>query len=308
MFEKPLKELPPLAQIVLLLLLCLLSGALFSMIAMVSSPALTGFGLEAMLSAGAEDVALLPTMWYFQGMTALGLFVLPGLLFSYYWDHDRPFAPLGWQQRLSARTYLLTALVVVSSGPLIYALYDFTANLPFPESWAAWQESIRAGEEQAEKTIGLLLSRADTTAVLLNLLILVLIPAVGEELIFRGLLQRMLLAASGKPHLAIWISAALFSAIHFQWFGFVPRMLLGACFGYLVFWTGSLLPAIFGHLINNGLAVLGEYAMQQKWVDWDVDSLMNLPWYVLLLSTAGCAVLLYGLYGQAKKMKFERLD
>ena len=308
MFEKPLKELPPATQIVLLLLLCLLSGALFSLIAMVSSVALTGFGLDAMLNAGAEDVALLPTMWYFQGMTALGLFVLPGVVFSYYWDHDRPFAPIGAQPWPQPKIFLLTALTVLSSGPLIYALYDFTANLPFPESWAAWQENIRAGEEQAEKTIGLLLSRADTTAVLLNLLILVLIPAVGEELIFRGLLQRMLLTASGKPHLAIWITAALFSAIHFQWFGFVPRMLLGACFGYLVIWTGSLLPAIFGHLINNGLAVLGEYAMQQGWVDWEVESLMTLPWYVVLLSSLLCAGLLFELRKHAKRTDFERLD
>lgn len=308
MFEKPLKELPPLAQIVLLLLLCLLSGALFSMIAMVSSVALTGFGLQAMLDTNWQDVALVPTVWYYQGMTAIGLFVLPGLVFSYYWDHERPFAPFGLGRRLSPQTYLFTLLAVVSIGPLIYAIYNFTANLPFPESWAAWQESIRAGEEQAELTIGLLLQRADLVAVLLNLLILVLIPAVGEELIFRGLLQRMLLSASGKPHLAIWISAALFSAIHFQWFGFVPRMLLGAFFGYLVFWTGSLLPAIFGHLINNGLAVLGEYAMQQGWVDWDVDNLMTLPWYVLLLSSLFCALVIYKLYTQPKNMNLERLD
>jgi hypothetical protein len=82
-----------------------------------------------------------------------------------------------------------------------------------------------------------------------------ILPALGEELLFRGLIQHLISRWFRNSHVAIFGTAFLFSFIHFQFFGFVPRFLLGLYFGYLLFWSGSLWLPIVAHLINNGLAV-----------------------------------------------------
>jgi hypothetical protein len=82
------------------------------------------------------------------------------------------------------------------------------------------------------------------------------LPAIGEELLFRGVLQKLIQKMTGSSHWAIWITATLFSALHLQFFGFLPRLLLGALFGYLLEWTGTLWLPILAHFINNASGVI----------------------------------------------------
>jgi membrane protease YdiL (CAAX protease family) len=106
------------------------------------------------------------------------------------------------------------------------------------------------------------------------------LPAVSEEVTFRGVLQKLLKGSNGSnssngvkgevPHLAIWATAIIFSAVHMQFYGFVPRMLMGALFGYMLAWTGSLWVPMMMHLVNNGMAVL-LYFLANKYV-WDTES------------------------------------
>ena len=110
------------------------------------------------------------------------------------------------------------------------------------------------------------------------------LPAIGEEVLFRGVLQRKLTEHWVNPHLAIWVAAALFSAIHVQFYGFLPRLLLGALFGYLYYWSGSLLIAIFAHFVNNGVMVLMLYLYQRKLVDYNIEDNESVPWTAALVS------------------------
>jgi len=118
-----------------------------------------------------------------------------------------------------------------------------------------------------------------------NLLLMALLPALSEETLFRGTLQQMMYKGTSsistsnnspntKQHVAVWVSAILFSAIHFQFYGFVPRMLLGVLFGYLLLWSGSLWLPILAHFTNNAMAVIlyNIYYMQGKNVD-EIDAL-----------------------------------
>src|SRR5690554_5832087 len=98
---------------------------------------------------------------------------------------------------------------------------------------------------------------------ILALIVIGLIPAVGEELLFRGLVQNQIGAITKNIHVAIWLAAFLFSTFHFQFYGFVPRMFLGVLFGYLYYWSGNLFIAMLAHFINNGLTLILLYMYQQ---------------------------------------------
>jgi hypothetical protein len=85
---------------------------------------------------------------------------------------------------------------------------------------------------------------------------------------------------TGNIHLAVWLTAFLFSAIHFQFFGLVPRMVLGALFGYYFYWTGNIWLSVFGHSLNNGLTLVGLYLYKQNLSPIDVEDPEQIPWYI----------------------------
>jgi len=126
-------------------------------------------------------------------------------------------------------------------------------------------------ESEAARITEAMLQMGTSKQFIATLVSIALLPAICEELLFRGTLQPIFAKWSGNIHVGIWISAAIFSAIHFQFFGFIPRMLLGAGFGYLVYASGSLWPAVLGHFINNGLAVFAAWWLGPEWLSEGMD-------------------------------------
>lgn len=122
-------------------------------------------------------------------------------------------------------------------------------------------------EEQAAKLTKDMLVMDTPLQFILALTGVAVVPAVFEEYLFRGTLQPLFAKWFGNIHVSIWVTAALFSLFHFQFFGFLPRMLLGAVFGYLVVWSGSIYPAILAHFLNNGVAVAAAYLMGGEWIE-----------------------------------------
>ena len=98
-----------------------------------------------------------------------------------------------------------------------------------------------------------------------------ILPALGEELMFRGVIQRILTNWTKNYHWGIWITAFLFSAMHMQFYGFLPRMALGAMFGYLLVWTGTMWVPILAHFVNNAMGVLGYYFIGKGVISKDVE-------------------------------------
>ena len=127
------------------------------------------------------------------------------------------------------------------------------------------------------------------TLALVALVVVAVVPAVGEEVLFRGILQRNLTRWTGNVHAGIWLAAILFSAIHVQFLGFVPRMLLGALFGYLYVWAGNIWIPILAHFVNNGFTILMVYLYQRKVVPVDIESNESVPLAAALVS-AGVTV------------------
>jgi membrane protease YdiL (CAAX protease family) len=132
---------------------------------------------------------------------------------------------------------------------------------------------------------------------IIALIVVVLLPAVGEEVLFRGIIQRKLAQHWANVHVAIWVSAAIFSAIHFQFFGFLPRMILGALFGYLYYWSGRLSVAITAHFINNGFVLVMMFLYNIKVLDINIEETKSLP----LMTIIASAVLTIGILYEIRK-------
>ena len=140
---------------------------------------------------------------------------------------------------------------------------------------------------------------------LIGFVVIAVIPAVGEELLFRGILQSQMIKAFGNPHVAIWLAGFLFSFIHFQFYGFIPRMLLGVIFGYLYYWSGNLLVAVLCHFFNNGITILMFYLYQLNMIDVNVEDTEKVPWTMVFPALVLTVGLMYYLRGHLLKNKFE---
>ncbi|GHM99502.1 hypothetical protein WSM22_09920 [Cytophagales bacterium WSM2-2] len=224
--------------------------------------------------------------------TLIGLALLPALL-SYIIDRKGLIAFFTESKNYGLMLvviFVMTISFMVTDSVFI----NWNANLHFPEFMGGFESWARDYEERAEDLTKYLTAFTSRGEFALAFVVIAILPAIGEELVFRGMLQTHLLRATKNPHVAIWVSAILFSAFHLQFFGFVPRMLLGALFGYLYYWSGSLLMPAFAHFVNNGFSVVMLYLHQKNVVTMDVESTdVVAPWPVIVLSTLITAGLLY---------------
>ena len=171
------------------------------------------------------------------------------------------------------------------------SVIEWNANLHLPEALSsldAWMHKLE--DQMAEQTEFLTQMDGIGDLIMVSFVIAVL-PAIGEEIAFRGVLQGLIQRASGNAHIAVWVSAFVFSAIHMQFLGFFPRVMLGALFGYLFVWSGRLWVAMLAHFFNNFFMVLLVYGQQHSWIEDTTDS----PEQMGALATVIAAVALIGL-------------
>jgi len=171
---------------------------------------------------------------------------------------------------------LLTLAVMVVSVPAMNCVVEWNQAMRFPENMSALEQWMRNAEETAQTTINQLMGGHGVMSCLLGVLIVGVLAGFSEELFFRGALQRLLVTKPVNAHVAIWVTAFIFSAVHFQFFGFVPRMLLGALFGYVGWWTGCLWLPVLAHVFNNSMVVV---------VTW----MANEGMHIMDLNTVGVA-------------------
>lgn len=191
---------------------------------------------------------------YIQSIQSIGLFVIPGIVLWYLFFND---AKLFVKKRNSYQSFacVLILLSIISMVPLINALVIWNSNLQLPEGMTEIENMLKKMENDAAILTQKILEGTSIQQYLINLLIIAILPAVGEEFIFRGIIQRILTDWTRNSLAAILIAGVLFSAIHLQFYGFVPRLLLGIYFGYLFYWSKSIWLAIWAHFLNNALAV-----------------------------------------------------
>ncbi|WP_051718658.1 CPBP family intramembrane glutamic endopeptidase [Hymenobacter sp. IS2118] len=209
----------------------------------------------------------------------------------------------GWAEyfnarRLGAAWWLLAvAVLIVVILPFMSSIVAWNADARFPAFLHDFEVWARASEDRAQGLTKFLTRFNTTTRFLVGVVVVAVVPAVAEELAFRGVIQKNLVRWF-SPHVGVWLGAAIFSAIHMQFFGFVPRFVLGLVLGYLYLWSGNILVSMAAHFAQNAFQLLIVYLTQRGLFGWgfDPDSTEALPWTLVVPSALLSAGLLYFLY------------
>lgn len=293
-------ERHPFTSLLLLLLIIFAGAVLFTIIGAVLGASI--YGLKPLFELSSGKNGSLDFLRLVQIFSSFGMFILPAYFFAKF-------------ESVNGITYLslvrapiilaaLTILIMFSFGPMLEYSLELNKGMKLPGFLKGLEEWMLLKETQMEVLTKQLLIMDSPMLLGVNLLMLAIIPALGEELIFRGCLQKIFGRWTGNHHIAIWITAIIFSAIHFQFYGFIPRMLLGALFGYLLVWSGSLWLPIMAHFMNNAIAVVTAYVYQQKGLSLDKmyeSDPVSLP--VQLFSMAFFSALLWIFYTYSLKRK-----
>ena len=237
-----------------------------------------------------------------------GSFALTAILFIKFVDKfNLQQAVLGTMIPKNKVSLLWSILIFVAFMPFGEWLVEWNKEISFPESLAALEQVMQTLEAQNERLIKYITDIQSTGHLILAFFVIAITAGVGEELLFRGILQNYLQILTRNKHLAVWITGFLFSAIHLQFYGFFPRMMLGALFGYLYIWSGSIGVAIFAHILNNGLTLLMIYLNQIGVIEYDMETATASP--IAAVISFGVTILLCVLFKKfARKKGVEEIE
>lgn len=192
-----------------------------------------------------------------------------------------------------AKSLLFLTVAIVVAMPAMNYIIDWNESIRLPESMSDIEQMLRQYEDMAKTTTDNLTKGKSFGGILVLILTVGCLTGFGEEVFFRGMFTRLIIDKPCNKHIAIWIGAFLFSLMHFQFYGFVPRMLLGGFFGYLMVWSGSLWLPIIAHAINNSLAIVSIYLCEQNILPVRLDEVGCDSISLFIVSLALTAVLIW---------------
>jgi len=302
--------LHPISKLGIVAFVSLLSLLVSMIVATVLSiPFLGTEGISSIVgsSAGVSEENL-PFLKFLQIAQSIGLFIVPSILVAFLFNQS-----VSQYLKLDKKPFLfsivLAVLIIFISNPIINFTGELNSKLSLPESLSKLESWMKSAEESAAQLTKLFLKTESIGGLMFNLFMIALIPAIGEEFLFRGVIQRILSEWTKSNHLAIWISAILFSALHFQFYGFLPRAILGAMFGYLFVISGNLWLPIIAHFINNAAAVVAYYLYGEGILNVDPEKIgIDSKYQVALIISVVLLISLYFIftkYETGKRLKAE---
>lgn len=225
---------------------------------------------------------------FLQLFTAIGMFITPVVFYSYLTNFN-----LYWNKTNRQAIFLVVAIVLLVA-PLVSFLLELNSLIKFP-SW------ILQFDNNSEILIQAFLKMPTIFDLVFNLLVIAIIPAVGEELFFRGYVQQILKNKFGSIHITILITAIIFSVFHLDFQGLIPRVFLGILLGYFFFWTKSLWVPIVAHFINNALAVFLTYLypsgnIELEKIGYSINNSEPINYNAVMFSVLAVSILMYLLY------------
>lgn len=268
---------PAIFQLILLLLLILASAVFSSLFAM--GLFYLSYGLHADITQYPDMMRLL------QLISAIGTFLFPVLALAWLCSSN-PKEYLSIGKMPKGHILLLTFLCVFLLTPSISLTGLLNKQMELPSFMEPIESWMRSQEETAEQLTLKLLAGGGIITLFFNLIVIAVAAGVTEEFLFRGALQRIIGNWTHNHHIIIWSAAIIFSAFHMQFFGFLPRMLLGAYFGYLLYWTRNIWIPVFAHFVNNAFAVIALSDTQLKdneFITGDISTQNLLPYTIVAI-------------------------
>lgn len=252
-----LAGLKPVEKFLLTVVILFILGLVFQFLGAFLAAWIYGFEIKEVLTLGNfEDPKYVAASKMIQIIGSIGTFILPALLFSYLFSGDI-FSFFQFRNPVGTAPIILTLLMMISVIPFINYLAELNMDITFPVK--SLDRILRNLEGEAEQIMRAFTATRSMWGLLVNLIMIGVIAAVGEELIFRGILQKLLQDLVKNVHVAIILTAILFSAFHFQFFSFLPRLALGIILGYLMFLGRSIWYPVIAHFVNNAMGVIYYY-------------------------------------------------
>jgi len=238
---------------------------------------------------------------WMQLITTLFLFFLPPVFYALI-CHKKPFVHLGFQQKMNWRSGVLVILIMLAALPMVSVLQDLTEMLPWSKATLL---KFKEAEDTYNRQVAVIARMNDFGDYLISVIMIAFLPAMFEEILFRGAIQNLLSRWIKMPVLGIIITAIIFSAIHGSYLGFLSRFALGFVLGWMFYRTGNLWLSILGHFFNNGFAITMLYVTTKRGEKMDPSKMDdNFPLWIGLASIAA----VYGLFILFEKVSKNDID
>lgn len=304
----PFERSKPFAQLLIFLGLTGISFFLFVVVMLLFQ--MTGkIDLTVLQSFNFSNPDTLQLLKILQIISSVIIFILPVVMLAFLVSHRRlEYLEVNTIGKISI--LLLGGIVMIVASPLINFLQEMNSHLQLPHWMGGIEEWMKNSEAQDDALTAAFLTHQTLYDLIINLVMIALVAAVSEEFFFRGVMQKLLVKMTKNVHIGIWLTGAIFSAIHLQFYGFLPRMLMGVYLGYLLVWSGSLWVTIFAHFINNGTAVFFAYLEERKIIPDTADKLgsQTSDYLSIILSTALVILLLVAIYRLSEKKNQKELS
>jgi len=266
-----LSKLRSLPLLISVIIVTLLSFFLFTILGIISVVLAYGIPMQDVLNQMNPDTAdSIGVLKILQISQSIGIFIVPALTIGWL-ASENPFGYLGFKRDFDWTGFALMILVLLASEPMVAYSGILNEAMNLPEFLAGVESWMSDMEEKAMDLTETFLNVTSLGGLSVNLLMIALIPGIGEELFFRGLLQPLFQRWFKNTHVAVIFTAVLFSALHMQFYGFLPRMLLGIVFGYLFVWTKNMWYPILAHIIHNSIPVVAYYLYASDKTSISVD-------------------------------------
>ncbi len=219
-----------------------------------------------------SDAVNISVLKFYQSIYSTGMFIIPPFIIAFLFNKD-VLKSLFLHKGAKLPVALMATFIIIISLPMINLLGQVNSYLSLPEFMSGIETWMKDSEEQAKIVTQKFLIMNSYSDLWVNLIVIALIPAIGEELLFRGVLQGIFAKLTKNIHWGIIITAFLFAALHMQFYGLLPRMAMGILFGYLLVWSGSLWAPIIAHLANNAMAVITQYYILKGSLPKEVETI-----------------------------------
>ena len=286
------------------ILLCYFAGQLIGLLITEWLFGLTAQQLSTIIMLPDKAVAIRNIIIFLQASSALFSFTLLPAAYLYLIQKQTPITLFAPHQRLLPAAVLLTILLVLMCMPVNALLIEWNKHLQLPNGLAWLEHQLQLREQKGAQLTSLLTTFTSMWQLLAGVLFVAIIPSFGEEFFFRGIVQTKLVTLFKNKHIAIVCTGFLFSFLHLQFYGFVPRMLQGVLFGYLFYWSKNLFYPIIAHLTNNGVTVVMYYCWQHGLIPVNITDTAAVPLSWSLVCLLPVALLVFALQQYFSRLRF----